>query len=399
VFSGVRVLEVAQWTFAPAAAGVLADFGADVIKIEDPRTGDPQRGLATAGVSPVVGGVNLVHAQTNRGKRSLGLDLRTARGQEILGKLVAASDVFLTNFLRPARQKLKLEPEDIRALNPRIVYARATGQGPEGPDADQGGYDLTSYWLRSGINSALTHPEAGHFVMQPPAFGDKVGAMNLAFGIAAGLFHRERTGSGTVVDVSLLATALWQNSSAMTYTVGLGREHPIQQRRRTNPLVHAYRTADKRWLCFSMLESDRYWPDLCAHLGRPDLADDERFRDAAARTRNVAACVAELTALLGSQTLDHWRQRFATLQGPWAPGQTMLEAATDPQVEANGYLTTLSDEAGQPAGTVVASPASFDGARPALRRAPEHAEHTEEVLLSLGYDWDDITALRDDGVI
>jgi len=399
VLQGVRVLEVAQWTFAPAAAGVLADFGADVIKVEDPVTGDPQRGLATAGISPVVDGVNLVHEQTNRGKRSIGLDLRTEQGHAVLARLVERCDVFLTNFLAPARVKLGIEVDDIRRINPRIVYARATGQGAQGPDADLGGYDFTAYWMRSGIAASLAPPGGETLVMQPPAFGDKAAAMNLAFGIAAALFQRERTGQAAVVDVSLLGTALWQNSSAVTYTVGLRREFPIQTRPVTNPLAHPYRTADGRWLVLMMLESDRYWSDLCRHIGREDLMSDSRFVDAGARREHSDACVQELGRVFAGADLATWRERLRTVAGPWAPAQTMLEASQDLQTRANGCLAELDDGAGGTRATVVASPVRFDEASTVLGRAPEHGEHTESVLLDLGYSWDDITALKDARII
>lgn len=397
VFDGVRVLEVAQWTFAPAAAAVLADFGAAVIKIEDLATGDPQRGLASAGVVPTVNGVNVVTAQTNRGKRSVGVNLRDPRGQELLMRLVDQSDVFVTNFRAPARMKLGFDEDTVRSRNPRIIYARATGQGPRGPEADRGGYDFTSYWMRSGIAAALTAEDAERPLNQPPAFGDKAGAMNLAFGIAAALFRRERTGQGAIVDVSLLGSALWQHSSAILYSWGLGQEFPVASGRSTNPIARGYRTADGRWIALMMIESDRWWADLCRHLGRADLITDERFADAAARSEHYADCVAELEQVFAALPLAECERRFTDLTGPWAVLRSMGETADDPQVIANGYAVTV-DHGGVEA-PLMSAPVQFDEQVPELSRAPEHAEHSEEVLLELGYGWDAIVALKDTGVL
>ncbi|MFC5747500.1 CaiB/BaiF CoA transferase family protein [Actinomadura rugatobispora] len=397
VFDGVQVLEVAQWTFAPAAAAVLADFGASVIKVEDPVTGDPQRALTTSGVMPAVGGVNVVTAQTNRGKRSIGLNLRDPRGQELLMELVDRSDVFVTNFRGPARAKLGFDEDAVRARNPRIIYARATGQGARGPDADRGGYDFTAYWMRSGIAASFTAEDADRPLPQPPAFGDKAGAMNLAFGIAAALYRRERTGQGATVDVSLLGTALWQHSSAVLYSWGLDREFPILTGRSRNPIGWSYRTADGRWIALMMIESDRWWPDLCRHLDRPDLIDDRRFADAAARAENLTECVAVLEGLFAALPLAEWERRLATLAGPWAVQRTMLETAEDPQVVENGYAVSVDYD-----GTdvrLMSAPVQFDERVPELGRAPEHAEHSEQVLLELGYGWDAITEFKDSGVV
>ncbi|MEU6644392.1 CaiB/BaiF CoA-transferase family protein [Saccharomonospora sp. NPDC046836] len=397
VFDGVQVLEVAQWTFAPAAAAVLADFGASVLKIEDPVAGDPQRGLASAGVVPMVGGVNVITEQTNRGKRSMGLNLRAPRGQDLLMRLVDRADVFVTNFRGPARMKLGFDEDTVRARNPRIIYARATGQGARGPDADRGGYDFTSFWMRSGIASALTADDAERPLPQPPAFGDKAGAMNLAFGIAAALFRRERTGQGALVDVSLLGSALWQHSSAILHSWRLGHDFPTLTGRSTNPIARSYRTSDGRWIALMMIESDRWWPGLCQYLGRTDLRTDERFTDAAARSANYADCVAELEATFARAALAQWEKRFADFAAPWSVLRSMLETATDPQVVENGYAVPVDHDGSEV--QLVSAPVQFDEHVPGLGRAPEHAQHSEQVLLELGYDWAAIAELKDAGVL
>lgn len=398
IFEGIRVLEVAQWTFVPAGAGVLADFGAEVIKIEDPVTGDAQRGLAAAGVTPMKGDVNLVMEQTNRGKKSLGLDLRQPEGLEVFYALVRQADVVMTNFLPAARRKLRIDVDDLRPLKEDLVYVRGHAYGSEGPEAESGGYDATAYWGRGGVGHSLTSPGADQPTGQRPAFGDKAGAMNVAFGVAAALLRRERTGLGSTVDVSLLGTALWQVSSDIVYSLGLDTDFSRVPRRIGNPLTGNFRTKDDRWLMLMMLESDRWWPDLCAHLGLEDLVEDERYADAAARSAHAEELSARLAAIFVTATLDEWRERFATLAGPWSYFQDLLEAARDRQTSANGYVTTVEHPSGIGV-DLVAAPVQFDGVRPALSAAPEHGAHTEEVLLDLGLDWETIGRYKEAGVI
>jgi crotonobetainyl-CoA:carnitine CoA-transferase CaiB-like acyl-CoA transferase len=398
IFAGIRVLDVAQNTFAPAAAGVLADFGADVIKIEHPVRGDPQRGLVTAAVQPSVGGVNLGMAQVNRGKRSMGLDLTSPDGIDILYELVRRSDVFLTNFLGSTTTKLKIDEESIRDVNPAIIYTRATGQGPLGPEANRPAYDATTYWARGGIGHSFTRQSGDRPPRPLPAFGDRTGAMNLAFGIAAALFRRERTGEGATVDVSLLSTAMYQNSSTAVYSLALGQDWTERSAQITNPLTEMYATKDGRWLALCVLHSDRDWPDFCERIGRPDLLKEPRFADAQGRTTHSADLVAELSATFASATLDEWRERLARLSGAWSPVQTVLDLAEDPQVIANQYLPEVEQGGGRMV-QVVPPPVQFDGRPPVLKRAPEFAEHGEEILLDMGYSWDDIARLKNGRVI
>src|SRR5262245_33277800 len=251
---GIRVLEVAQWWFVPSAGAILADWGAEVIKIEHPETGDPQRGLITSGLIPQ-GGFNFMWEQPNRGKKSVALDIRKEQGRELLYKLAERSDVFLTSFLPAARRKLAIDVEDIRRVNPKIIYARGSGQGVRGPDAERGGYDAASYWARGGIGSALTGTGSdGPPVSQRPAFGDSLGGMTIAGGISAALFRRERTGAASVVDISLLGTAMWNISADITMAralaaLGLGKGMPKMDRKMApNPIVNPYQTKDKRWI-------------------------------------------------------------------------------------------------------------------------------------------------------
>jgi len=398
---GIRVLEVAQWWFVPASSAVLADWGADVIKIEHPVTGDAQRGLAAVGFKSTEGNVDFMMQQSNRGKRSVGLDLSNPGGRELLYRLAARCDVFLTNFLPDARRRLAIDVADIRAHNPDIIYVRGSGQGPRGPDAGKGGYDATAFWSRGGIAHALTPGELGYPVMQRAAFGDSIGAMTLAGGIAAALLKRERTGIASTVDVSLLGTAMWVLAPDIVASklVARGSGIPRMDRRNApNPAGNSYKTKDDRWLLLMMLQADKHWPDFCAHIDRPELSADERFADAASRFKNRAECIALLDAVFAERTLDEWKSKLATMEGPWAPMQSAEEIHDDPQTLANGYLCDV-DGGEKGHFKLVASPVQFDELPPRLGPSPEMGQHTEEVLLELGLSWDDLLEHKRAGAI
>ena len=399
--SGIRVLEVAAWTFVPAAGAVMADWGADVIKVEHPELGDPQRGLISMGLIP--GGdsaVNYIIEQPNRGKRSIGLDISTEGGREILYKLVESADVFLTSFLPDVRERLKIDVEHIRAVNPNIVYVRGSGQGTKGPDAGKGGYDGASYWARGGVADALTPADNEWPIAPRAAFGDLPGGMTIAGGIAAGLLQRERTGEAPVVDVSLLACAAWQLSPDIVAS-GLYGGDPMPKIDRSlapNVLVGNYRTKDGRFISLMMLQGDRFWPDFCSVIDRPDLLTDERFKDAASRFANAEECVAEMDAIFAARTYDEWKETLSRLIGVWAPVQQANELVKDPQVIANGYVPRVVREDGVEF-DLVANPVQFDEEHEQLVAAPEHGQHTEEILLEMGYDWDAIIARKEAGDI
>jgi crotonobetainyl-CoA:carnitine CoA-transferase CaiB-like acyl-CoA transferase len=398
---GVRVLEVAAWTFVPAAGAVLADWGADVIKVEHPVMGDPQRGLVSMGLIPGGdGAVNYIIEQPNRGKRSIGLDISTDGGREVLYQLAEKSDVFLTSFLPQVRQKLKIDVEHIREVNPSIVYARGSGQGPIGPDREKGGYDGCSYWGRGGVANALTPGDSAYPIGGRPAFGDLAGGMAIAGGIAAGLLQRANTGTAPVIDVSLLGLAMWQLSPDIVAS-GLYGGDPMPKFDRStspNPLVGNYRTKDDRFITLMMLQADRFWPDFCEHIGRPDLIEDPRFADGAGRYANAKECVAIIDEVFASRTFEEWKAALATLAGVWSPGQMPSELADDPMVQANGYLSTVERADGNNY-DLVTNPVQMDEKAEKLTPAPEHGQHTEEILLELGLDWDAIIAYKDAGAV
>lgn len=396
-FDGVRVVELAQWVFVPVAGALLADWGADVVRVDRPE-GDPYRGLVTQGIGSDSGGVNLSVALANRGKRAIALDLRTDGGQRILHQLLADADVFLTSFRPDALRRLGLDADTLRERYPSLVYARGHGYGVRGPDAGMAGYDASAFWARGGLAHVLTPADRDHPISQRGAMGDRNGAMALAFGIASALLKRTRTGAGSVVDVSLLATAMWTLSSDVLSALQGMEPRAPEGRPIVNPLVGPYRTADGRHVQLVFLQSDRYWAPFCDLIGRPDLRDDPRFADHQARDAHRKECVAALDEVFASRTYAGWVELLRGLDAPWAPVQAVEELLDDPQVVANGYIGDVATDGG-PEYRLPTGPVQFDEAPPDLRVAPEHGEHTEAILLELGYEWDDIATLQDTGVV
>ena len=401
VMQGVRILEVAEHTFVPAASAILADWGAEVVKIEHVERGDAMRGLASSGLAVMGTNVHVLLEHSNRGKQSIGLDLGTDEGLDILYKLAATCDVFLTNKLPSVRAKLRIELDDIRAHNPNIIYVRGSGQGEQGPDADRGSYDMLGYWCRSGIAMALKQPDYDYVPAPPgPAFGDSIGAMTIAGGIMGALYHRERTGEGTTVDVSLLGTGLWSMGAALALAMqhGVAFTPPPPNAPTGNPLSATYATKDGRYLTLTCLQAARYWPEVVELIGQPDLATDARFADAASITQNVAEATQLLREAFAQGTADEWRERLAGFTGQWTMVQDMLEATTDPQSVANGYVQQCETAEGVPF-QLAAAPVQYDGKAAAPRRAPEFNEHGDAILTGLGLDMDAIVDLKVRGVV
>jgi crotonobetainyl-CoA:carnitine CoA-transferase CaiB-like acyl-CoA transferase len=401
VMKGIRVLEVAEHTFVPAASAVLADWGAEVIKVEHAERGDAMRSLGRTGVIDLSQGVHVILEHSNRGKKSIGIDLQTAEGLEVLHALVKVSDVFLTNKLPHVLEKLKIGVEALRAHNPKLIYARGTAFGPKGPDAARGGYDMTSFWCRAGSAASCTPPGLPGVIPQPgPAYGDSIGGMTIAGGISAALLKRERTGEPSVVDVSLLSTGTWAMAAgvAMSLQTGQPWAMPTGGGGPGNALVGLYPTSDGRFISVVMLQGHVFWADFCQHLGREAWISDERFATPEAFTENAAEARAEIGAEMGKRTLAEWTERFATLSGQWAPVQNTLEVAADPQVRANGYIQATETKEGV-AFELAASPVQFDERPTETARSPEFNEHGDEILQELGYDWEKILALKAGGAV
>jgi len=401
---GARVIEVSSWMFIPSGGSVLVDWGADVIKVEPADTGDPQRGLRTLGIVPGTSGSegpNFMWEQPNRGKRSVGINLRHEDGREALLKLVETADVFLTNYLGAMRRRLRIDTEDLRERNPQLIIARGSGHGSKGPDADVGGYDGTSYWARGGHGATARPGPDGYPIGQlGPAYGDVMGGMATAGAIAAALYQRSVTGAPSIVDVSLLSTAMWQMSPLLIAAKlhGMDRMPQGDRSKAPNPVVNTYRTSDGRFLIIILLQADRFWGELCECIGRPDLITDPRFVDIKARAENNELCISILDEVFGSQPMSHWREALANFGGVWTPYQTLEELYEDPQVIANGYLPSMMASSGDEM-QLVANPAQFNEQPVTVERAPEHGEHTEMVLLDAGFEWEEIAAMKESGAI
>jgi crotonobetainyl-CoA:carnitine CoA-transferase CaiB-like acyl-CoA transferase len=393
--AGVRVVEVANWTFVPAAGAVLADLGADVIKGESP-TGDPQRALTNL-LNLSDDGPNPFLEVPNRGKRSFTADLSLESGRGALARVLATADVFLTSNLAPIRRKLHIEVEDIRAANPQIIYVRGTGWGAHGPMADVGGYDVACGWATSGM--AYKMSVGGDPLTQPPAFFDLQGANTIAGAVGMALFKRERTGETSVIDVSLMHVGMWALSPDITGSPFSGATGLGDRTQAPNPVVNTYRTSDGRWLYLVLLQAARFWAELCTLLGCPELIDDERFADDAGRYMNRVACVAALDAVFGSKTLDQVHELLDGFSGVWAPVLRPSEIPVHPQVEPNGFFPVVTPQSGKPF-NLVPAPMRFDD-EPTVPRgaAPELGQHTEEILLETGLDWDEISQLRESGAL
>lgn len=402
VLSGIRVIELASWTFVPSAGVALADWGADVIKVEHPQGGDPGRALVVGGLAPGTGksALDFMLELGNRGKRSIGLDLRHEQGRELLLKLVETADVFLTNWLPDARRKLRIDVADLRAVNPKLIYARGSGLGPRGPEAANGGFDAASYMARGSVAYALTADPDARPIGQRAAYGDLPSGLTLAGGIAAALYRRERTGEPSVVDVSLLSQAMWTMAPDIMAADFFGIDRIPTQAGKTalNPITNMYRTRDGRWIQLVMLQPDRYWRPLCDALGRPDLAEDPRFAGSAALAQNSVAAIDELERTFAEHDLDHWRRVLATQEGVWAVVQSPQEVLSDPQAIANEYIVEAKDPAGVPY-HFVANPIQIDERPPRPALAPELGQHTEEVLLEAGLTWEDIIAAKEAGAV
>ena len=400
VMEGVKVIEVAEHTFAPAAGAMLADWGAEVIKVErGVGGGDPARHLAI--LQRPGQKLNAYFEVANRGKRSIGLDLRRPEGREILYKLVADADVFITNLRADARKKLGIEPEELMKRNPRLVYARATGYGPKGPMADDGGFDYPSSWCRSGSAFNQTPLNGDPPPQQPGSVGDLCGGATIAGAISAALFRRERTGKGCLVDHSLYGMGAYIMTQSIAGASMAGTANPPARAvppGAANALVRHYRTKDNRWitLCFLF---DFWFPDFARRIKREDLLADPRFKDEPSKYANGEALTAEIQKEFDKYDYKEMQAILKGSEGVWAPVQNAGEVLADEQAILNGIVTPVTTYDG---GEYWAahSPGQFDG-RPvgALMASPAYGQHNDEVARGLGFSEAEIAAMRADGLL
>ncbi|RUP05253.1 MAG: CoA transferase [Mycobacterium sp.] len=401
---GIRVLEVAQFTFVPAAGAILADWGADVIKVEHPLRGDTQRGFLNMGGIQINPDRHPLMEHPNRGKRSVGIDVATPGGQEVLYELAKVSDVFLTNYLPAQRQKNKFDVEHIRAANPGIIYARGSAYGDKGPERHTGGYDGTAFWTRSGVGYALTPAELGGALGQGiPAFGDSIGGMFIAGGISAALLHRERTGEAVELDVSLLSTAWWAAGASVTQGMEAGEvmrtPMPGSLAPSVNPFMGNYLTSDGGTINLCIISPTGLIRDTFEHLGIPEAADDPRFSEVLPLIQNADAAGKLIADAFAAKPFAYWRQHLKTMKGQWAPFQSLLDLAQDEQALANDMISEVEVASGGAPFKVVRGPVQFNHEPLQTTRAPQASEHTEIVLMEIGMDWDRIAALKDAGAI
>jgi crotonobetainyl-CoA:carnitine CoA-transferase CaiB-like acyl-CoA transferase len=404
VMKGVRVLEVAQFIFAPSAGALLADWGADVVKIEHPVYADGQRGfIRWSGVTfdpdrnPLIEGCN-------RGKRSVGLDISKPEGREVLYQLARNSDVFLTNYLPSVREKLGIDLADIRAVNPNIIYVRASAYGDKGPDRDRSGFDGTAFWSHSGIAHALTPDELEAPVTQGiGGFGDQVGGMNIVGGVAGALFHRANTGEALEIDVSLLSTAWWAAAASINATAQTGQNFrpptPKTGGAPGIPFIGHFRTADGRLISLFIMQPDPFIRDTFEHLGIGHLADDPRFADARVLMENWEAANAAMVAAFAAEPFDYWRGRLKTMNGHGAAVQSLLDLVSDEQALANDMVVEVEAADGGAPLRLARGPVQFNHEPVTATRGPQAFEHTEQVLLELGLDWSVIESLKSKGAV
>jgi crotonobetainyl-CoA:carnitine CoA-transferase CaiB-like acyl-CoA transferase len=395
VFAGLKVLDVASFIAAPAAAAVLSDFGAEVIKVEPPGKGDLQRILGSVPPAPRAH-ANYNWHLANRNKRGMAIDLKSPGGTTILKRLVEWADVVMTNFPHGTREKLHLGYEEVSGWNPRVIYADITGFGDTGSDAMLPGFDLTAYWSRSGL-LASTRDAGAPPTVPVSGSGDYMAAIGIYSAIVTALYHRERTGAGASVGTSLLAEGVWATGTLVAGALAGGTSFGLHDRTApVNPLINPYQSADGQW--FMLAASPPHWPGLAKAVGHPELLTDPRFADLEGFTTNSAVLTGLLDAEFRSRPLEHWKEVLDRERITYSVIQTPEEAAKDPQLRANDIVVPLEGVSGLE--YTINSPINLRGlSKVPAKRAPELGEHNEEVLAELGFSTEEIEGLRAAGAI
>jgi crotonobetainyl-CoA:carnitine CoA-transferase CaiB-like acyl-CoA transferase len=397
---GIRVLDWTIWQQGPICSSMLADMGADVIKIEQTGVGDPGRYLVAAGGSEVKK-ANWYFESHNRNKRGITLDFSKPEGREVLYALAEKSDVFVQNFRKGVADRLGIGYATLREKNPRLIYASATGYGPNGPESGEPSFDHLGL-ARSGIMLAAGEPD------MPPlgiagGIADQMGGAMLAYGVMTALFARERTGLGQEVNASHLGSMLFLQGLSVSMKLMGGVAMPRSFRKRSwNPLWNHYRCQDDLWIALAMLQPDRYWADFTRALGRPELATDAKYKDMAARTQNAEECVALLDGIFATKPRAEWLRILREDPGDYifTIVNRVDDLPDDPQVQVNDYIVEIDHpQCGKT--KMVGVPVQLSETPGSVRApAPELGQHTEEILLDvLGWEWDRISALREKKVI
>ncbi|MFZ1890209.1 MAG: CoA transferase [Candidatus Binataceae bacterium] len=397
--SGIKVVELAMWVAGPSTAAVLADWGADAIKLENPDGGDPIRGATSRAMNDPKLRVRPPYELDNRNKRSVAVDVRKPDGLEFALKIIDRADVFVTSLRLGALERMKLGYEALAPRNPRLIYASLNGYGHNGPDRDRPAYDYAAAWARSGLMATIQEPGAPPPAQRPAMIDHAVG-LGLAGAISAALLARTRTGRGREVRISLFSMGLWMNASDLTVGLMTGTSPASESRnQRINPLWSSYACQDGKWIYFVLIQSDRFWPQFCAALGHREWQNDPRFADGAARAQNCVAMTAEIDAAVATRTREQWAPIFDRHELIWAPVHTGAEVLRDPQAHAIGAFAEV-DHPAFPGARIVNSPVYFGDVAPrAHRAAPELGAHTEEVALEVGLTWQEIAQLKESGAI
>jgi crotonobetainyl-CoA:carnitine CoA-transferase CaiB-like acyl-CoA transferase len=397
---GIRVIDWTIWQQGPVCSVMLGDLGADVIKVEERVGGDPGRGVLRAQGLDLSDRPNFYFEANNRNKRSITVDLKKPEGVEIVRNLAAGADVFVQNFRQGVAARLGLDAKTLRALNPRLVYASATGYGPLGPDSGDPSFDYLGL-ARSGIMMSAGEPDDDPLAIAG-GIADQMGAVMLAYGVLAALLAREKTGQGQEVDASHLGSMAWLQGLGLSARLMLGRALPRTPRKyANNPLWNHYKCADGEWIALAMIQGDRYWANLCQVLGIPEAATDARFAGMIDRMMNAGDCIALLDATFATRPRAAWLD-ILRKGGDFIVSvvNSVDQLPDDPQVQANHYVTSFEHPAFGPT-RVVGIPIGLSDTPGSLRRpAPEFGQHTEEILTEvLGYSWEEIGRLRETEVI